>query len=186
MNPVDPDALIIVGKVAQAHGVTGEIKVVPETADLDQFSGFEVVHLGMEPTSVRSFRVRGARIQPGARGPVVLLRIAGIDDRESAEKLKKQWVYAHQDDVSLDEDEVFLHDMIGLEVFTTEGERVGRVHDILELPAQHVYVVARDGRPDVMIPAVPAFVTEIDLDGGRITVAPISGLLDDDAEEVRE
>ena len=53
------------------------------------------------------------------------------------------------------------------------------VYDVLELPAHHVYVVARPDKPDAMIPAVPAFIAEIDIHGAqRLVVRPIEGLLD--------
>jgi 16S rRNA processing protein RimM len=184
MNPVDPESLFLVGRIVRSHGVRGEMKVAPETDDPGRFAAFEMVYVGTSPTDARPLRVRSVRSQQGSKGLTIVLSVAGVDDRDEADRMRKLGVYVHQDDLPpLDEDEMYLHDLIGMDVVTTDALQVGKVHDILDLPAHPVYVVARDGRPDVMIPAVPAFITEVDTEARRITVAPIEGLLEDSDEE---
>ena len=113
------------------------------------------------------------------RGLLAILKLEGIDDREAAEALLKQTVYALEDELEpLAEDEYFLHDLPGLTVVAEDGAPVGVVRDILELPAQPVLVVAREGLPEAMIPLVPEFIVDIDFDGARIVVHLIEGLLD--------
>ncbi len=111
---------------------------------------------------------------------MVVLKFEGIETMEQAARLRRQAVFALEEDLPLlNDDEFFLHDLIGLDVVTEQGEAVGAVKDVLELRAHCVYVVARPGKPDAMIPAVSAFIVDVDLDGAhRLVVRPIEGLLD--------
>ena len=178
-NTKHADALLIVGKVLRAHGVQGELKVAPETDDPQRFEALERVYVGGRPEGAREHAVEAVRYQPTKRGLVVLLRLADVASPEAVEALRGLWVYAREADLPpLEADEVFLHDLVGLDVVTEAGERVGTVRDVLEGSAHPLYLVARDGRPDVMIPAVPEFVADVDPDAGRLTIRPIEGLLD--------
>ena len=176
---VPADALLIVGKVLRAHGVQGEMKVVPETDDPQRFEALERIYIGGSPAGVREYAVASVRYQPTKRGLVVLLRLADVNLPEAADALRGSWVYALEEDLPpLEEDEVFLYDLIGLDVVTEAGEPVGTVRDVLEGSAHPLYLVTRDGRPDVMIPAVPEFIADVDTEAQRLTIRPIEGLLD--------
>ena len=176
----NPEALLLVGHVGKTHGVRGEIKVIPETDDPERFAALETVFLGQQPEDAAPYRVASVRFQPTRRGPMVVLKFEGIETMEQAARLRRQAVFALEEDLPpLNDDEFFLHDLIGLDVVTEQGEAVGAVKDVLELRAHCVYVVARPGKPDAMIPAVPAFIVDVDLDGAqRLVVRPIEGLLD--------
>ena len=170
---------LLVGRVGRPHGVRGEVKVVPETDDPERFGDLEHVYLGRHADAATAYTVESVRYQHASRGLTVVLKLEGVASREAAEALRNQEVYAARDDLPpLAEDELFLHDLIGLAVVTEAGETVGTVSDVLQMPAHDLYVVARDGRADAMIPAVPEFVVEIDMDGGRLVVRPIEGLLE--------
>ena len=174
-----PASLLLVGRVIRAHGVQGEVKVLPETDDPARLLDLATVYLGARAEDARPQAVVSARLQPTRRGPLAILRLEGVDAREAADRLRSLQVYAREADLPpLAEDELFLHDLIGLQVETEEGEAVGVVKDVLEMPGQDLYVVAREGRPEVMIPAVPAFVAEVDLEAERLVIRPIEGLLD--------
>ena len=178
MKRPSPDDLIIVGRIAKPHGVKGELKVVPESDDIDQFFDFEVVHIGANPSLVRTHEVSNVRLQHSSHGVTVLLSLEGLDSREKAAQLVKMSIYVAVDDLSLEEDEYFLHDLVGCQVCTNANEPIGVVKDILEMPAHLVYVVGNTGKPDVMIPGIEPFIEDVDLDARRITIRPIEGLLD--------
>ena len=178
-NPKPADALLIVGKVLRAHGVQGEMKVVPETDEPQRFEALERIYIGGSPEGARPYAVASVRYQPTKRGLVVLLRLTDVDGPEAAEALRGLWVYALEGDLPpLGDDEVFLYDLVGLDVVTEAGEAVGTVRDVLEGSAHPLYLVARDGRPDVMIPAVPEFIADVDTEARRLTIRPIEGLLE--------
>jgi len=179
MSQAVADKLFEVGRIVRAHGVRGEVKVAPELDDPHAFEQLSSVYLGPDPSRAKPATVASVRFQPTQRGLLVILKLEGIDTREDAEALLKQSVYALDDELEpLAEDEFFLHDLPGLSVVTEDGALLGVVHDILELPAQPVLVVAREGLPEAMIPLVPEFIVDIDFEGGRVVVHLIEGLLD--------
>lgn len=170
---------LLIGRVWRPHGVRGELKVIPETDDPERFGALERVFLGTSPEAAREYRVQSVRFQPSKRGVTVVLKIEGIATFEDAEAVRHQDVYAEEEDLPpLGEDEIFLHDLIGLDVVTDAGEPVGTVADVLVMPAHNVYVVSREGGDEAMIPAVPEFVLGIDLEAGKLVVRPIEGMLE--------
>ncbi|MFQ5568548.1 MAG: ribosome maturation factor RimM [Rhodothermales bacterium] len=173
------EALLLIGRVGKTHGVRGEVKVIPETDDPGRFAGLESVFMGHQPEKTTPHAVESVRFQQSRRGTTVVLKLAGIETIDEAAALRRLSVFALEDDLPpLAEGEYFLHDLIGLHVVTDQGEPVGKVREVLELPAHLVYVVVRPGKPDALIPAVPEFIAEVDLDASRIVVQPIDGLLD--------
>lgn len=176
-NPAD--TLLLMGRIGKPHGVMGEVKVVPETDDPQRFDDLKTVYVGERPEQVQAREVVSVRHQHTKRGLTVLLKLASVEDREAAASLRGLYVFAHEDDLPpLEDDEYYLHDLIGLRVQTEAGETVGTVDDILEMPGNEVLVVARPGAADVLIPAVSAFIAEIDFDAGQLTIRPIEGLLE--------
>lgn len=179
MAEVDTDTLLLVGRVWRAHGVRGEMKVVPETDDPERFSDLETVFLGTRPETATPHAVESARFQTTKHGLNVVLKLVDIDTRDDADALRKVGVYARADDLPpLEEGELFVHDLIGLRVVTEDGTDVGVVRDVLDAPAQLVYVVERPDEPDAMIPDVPEFVVDLDIEAQRIVVRPIEGMLE--------
>lgn len=174
-----PDDLLLIGRVLKAHGTAGELKVIPETDDPARFESLAVVYLGRSrPAQTTPYEVEAVRHQTTKRGPLVLLKLAHIDDRTGAEALRQQHVYAAESDLPpLAEDESFIHDLVGLAVVSETGEALGTVENVAQAPAHDVFVVAREGQEaPVLIPAVEAFVQEVDLEEGRLVVRPIEGM----------
>ena len=72
----------------------------------------------------------------------------------------------------------FVHDIIGLKAVSQTGEELGVVADVLELPAQDVWVVKNADR-EVLIPAVPPFIERVDLAEKKVVINVIEGLLEE-------
>lgn len=171
--------LLLIGRIWRAHGIRGELKVIPETDAPERFDELDVVYVGKGPDGTEPRRIEGVRLQHAKRGLTVVLRLEGVASREEADALRQYNVYADEADLPpLAADEIYLHDLVGLEVVTEEGEPVGTVGDVLQMPAHDVYLVHREGREDAMIPAVPEFVLDVDLEARRLVVRPIEGLLE--------
>jgi len=137
------------------------------------------VYVGPDPGRVTKRRIESICYQETKRGITVILQLEGIDDRGDAEVITKQHLYAPEDALPpLEEDELFVHDLIGLTVVTEAGEDIGTVSNVLPHPAHDVYVVHRTGHPEQMIPAVDEFIVAIDLDAEQIVIRPIDGLLE--------
>lgn len=174
-----PETLIRLGQIFRPHGVHGELKVAPETDDPTRFEALDTVYVGPDEGRVTLHRITSVRYQETKRGITVILQLDGIADRGDAEVVAKQHLYATEDALPpLEEDELFVHDLIGLDVVTEDGETVGTLSNVLPMPAHDIYVVHRPGHAEQMIPAVDDFIVEIDLEAGRLVVRPIEGLLD--------
>jgi 16S rRNA processing protein RimM len=182
MAEIDRDNLLLVGVLGPAHGVRGEMKVIPETDDPARLLDLERVWIGPSPDEARQVAVESARMQASKRGPVVLLKVATIKDRDHADALRRQRVYAHEDDLPDDDDDgLFLHDLIGLRVIVeTDGRaaEIGTVSDVVEGVAQNLLVISRPGAADALVPDVPEIVTDVDLEAGTITLSPPDGLFE--------
>lgn len=163
-----------VGRIVNTHGVRGEVKVMPSTSDPDRFEYLYKVWLKNGNAYV-PYDIEGARPHKDA----VLVKFRGVSDMDAAAALKNQelWVdRAHAR--KLDEDEFFICDLIGLEVFE-EGHSYGRITEVIQTGSNDVYWVKDDKGGEVLIPALKAVVLEVDLAGGRMEVRLPEGLLDE-------
>lgn len=163
----EPEFLVI-GRILGPWGVKGEVKVQPVTEFPERFAEGQKVYLNGQPLAVeRSFWHKGR----------VVLKLAGVDSYEAAEKVRGRFLEVRRGELpSLEEGRYYHYQMIGLEVWTTGGEMVGHIQDVMSTPGNDVYVVG-NGR-QVLIPAVEDVVVEVDLKAGRVMVKPIEGLLE--------
>jgi 16S rRNA processing protein RimM len=109
-----------------------------------------------------------------------LLKLQGCDDRSTAETLRGYLVQIPiEQAIPLEEGEFFEHQIVGLQVWTSAGEHLGRVEEILYTGANEVYVIRspQPGRAELLIPAIEDVVLEIDPQAGRLVVELIEGLV---------
>ena len=171
----EPKRDVVIGEIVAPFGIKGELKVVPHTDFPERFELLEEVFVAGGRSPDRLMPVQGVRYHKG----LVLLKLAGIDDVDGAETLRGAKVVISDSELApLEEDEYYVHDIIGLEAVTTEGESLGKITEVIRSPANDVYVTER-----AMIPAVREFVESIDLDAGRVTVRPIPGLIQESKNE---
>jgi len=108
---------------------------------------------------------------------MILLKFAGYETPEACAGLREQTLYIPIEDAKpLPEGELYVYQLIGLEVWTDEGERLGRVTDLWETGSNDVYVVDREGQV-ILLPAIKEVVRAIDIERGRMTVHLMEGLL---------
>ena len=158
-----------VGKVTNVHGLMGEVKVQPWADSPEFLCQFKTLYVDEAhfPMTVQRARVHKN---------MVIIKFEGPTDVPSALSLRNAILYIHREDVKLPEGSFFLADIYGLEVRdAASGEVLGKIADVLTLPANNVYVV-RGGARELMIPAVPQFILETDIQGGYIKVRLIEGL----------
>ena len=166
----NPPPYLAIGKVVRPWGVRGEVKVEILTDWAERFALLEYVYLGEE---VKLYRLERFRLHQG----YALLKLTGCDDRNAAESLRGQVVQIpHEEAMPLDEDEYYVYQIEGLEVWTDEGESLGRVVEVLFTGCNEVYVVHGPGG-EVLIPAIADVVLEVDLEGGRLIVHLMDGLI---------
>lgn len=155
---------IVIGEIVSPFGRKGEVKVVPLTDFPERFLALETMRVDGQ-----ALEVEGVRFHKG----MALVKFEGIDDISSAEVLRGKKILIGESELApLEEDEYYIHDIIGLEAITTEGESLGKVREVIRSPAHDVYVTDR-----AMIPAVKEFIVSIDIPGGKIVVRPVEGLV---------
>jgi 16S rRNA processing protein RimM len=171
--------LIRMGQIFRPHGVKGELKINPETEDPERFETLETLYVGRDAATAEAtaHAVENVRYQQTKRGVTVILKLAAVDTRDAAEAITKQFVFADENDLDLADDELFVHDLVGFDVVTEDGERIGMLSNVMKMPAQDLYVVHRPGQSEALIPAVEDFVVDLDLDEECLVVRPIDGLL---------
>lgn len=154
------------GKVTSTHGVRGEVRIQPWTNSPEFLSGFKVLYIDNSPMNVLSSRVHKS---------AVITLFEGIDTIDNAVRLKNKTVYINRNDVNLDKGEHFITDLIGFEAIDeANGCVLGRITDIIPLNPHNVYVIS--GTREILVPAVPDFVKNIDTAAGRITFRLIEGM----------
>lgn len=161
------------GRIVNTHGVRGAIKLESWCNTPEDLASLGRIYLCEGEGEYRVLKVRRAKVHGG----FVLAEIYGIDSIEQAQLLKGSVVYADREDIELSEGETFIADLIGLPVIDLEsGETLGVVTDVLNLGASDLYELdTANGKR--LIPAVPEFIKEIDLERG-IYVSLIEGMLD--------
>ncbi len=82
-----------------------------------------------------------------------------------------------EDAIPLEEGEYYLFQLLGLDVYTDEGQYLGKLKDVIETGANNVFVVKGEGQKDILLPDTKEVVTDIDFDNGRLTVHLLPGLL---------
>jgi 16S rRNA processing protein RimM len=164
--------LVTVGRILRPHGIRGLVRMLSYSDDPTRLESVDRVFLDLDALSERGLRV------VGYRGACVLLQLEGVETRSDAETLRGVCVQASVQDLPpLADGEYFAHDILGLEVATTDDQVVGHVVDVVSLPASDMYVVDT-GTKQVFIPAVKEIVRSVDVGAGRMVVKPPPGLLD--------
>ena len=169
-------SLVVLGRLAKPHGVKGDIRVdyYADSADLlDKPLMLRAGRFAPRPIRVLDWHLWKDQL---------ILGIEGCNDRSAAEQLRGQELLI---DASFlpepEEDEPYLRDLIGLSVRLEDGTTVGELEDV-DFPAgQEMWVIRapeESGGYEILFPAVPEFVRDIDLSAGTATIAPPEGLLD--------
>ena len=166
-----------VGKIANTHGLKGELKVLA-TTDFpeERFKVGETLYLDVDgkkrPLEVTTYR-------PHKQFHLVTFK--GFDNINLVEKYKGMSLYVHADNIhELPEHEFYYHEIIGCEAIV-DGEVIGVVADIFETNgANDVWVIKRPGKSDALIPYIESVVKEIDVEAKRVVITPIAGMIDDE------
>ncbi len=169
-------SLVVLGRLAKPHGVKGDIRVdyYADSADLlDKPLMLRAGRFAPRPIRVRDWHLWKDQL---------ILGIEGCNDRSAAEQLRGQELLIDASFLpEADEDEPYLRDLIGLSVRLEDGTVVGELESV-DFPAgQEMWSIRapeNEGGYEILFPAVPEFVLDIDLSAETVTIAPPEGLLD--------
>lgn len=150
-----------IGYVRRAVGLSGEVEVEPLTDDTGRFKPGLSVRAGAAVRQVEAVR-NGAG--------TLVLKLIGVEDRDLADDLRGKYLEIETAEVQpLPEGSYYHWQLLGLEVFDIAGTRLGEITDIIDNPANDIYLLSAEDR-QVLVPAVSEVVRSIDLAAGRMVV----------------
>ena len=164
-----------VGVIANTHGINGEVKVFPTTDDINRFEILKDVildtgkeHLSLNIQSVKYFK------------NLVIVKFKGIDNINDIEKYKgKDLLVTRENAVPLEENEYFIADLIDIEVFNEEGEKLGILFDVMQTGANDVYVIKLDENDkELLLPNIDECILDVNIEEKTMKVHILEGLLD--------
>ena len=161
-----------VGVISSTHGIRGEVKVFPTTDDAARFKKLKKVlldtgkeRLELEVQSVKFFK------------QFVILKFTDVDDINDIEPYKGKSLYVTREfAVPLKEDEYYIADLIGMEVFLEDGSAFGTLRDVMETGANDVYVIDTAEGKEVLVPAIKDCIKEVDVEQNKMTIHLLKGL----------
>lgn len=173
------------GKIINTHGCRGEVKAEPWMDSPRDMIDLGRVFIG-EGEEKREMKItRGSVMQ----GRFLLLGLEGVNDMDAADALRNTVLYAAREDFHLAEGQYFLTDALGLPVLDgregREGVTLGVVEDILPGAAAQIFSVRTPDGAEVLVPAVPAFVTDV-IPGELVRMTPIDGMFENNGASEKE
>lgn len=204
-NEAKAPEYLIVGQVVAPFGVQGELKVNILTEFPDRFNRLEQVTLApfsyiepdlvpaasLNPTTIRSFNPRPPQALRPPEQPTpfaieathihkgqLRLKLRGVNTADDAEALRACWVLVPLESArQLPAGAYYIYQIVGLPVYTTSGDLVGKVEDVITATANDVYVVrgpgVKDPTGELLVPAIKAVVKRVDPDKGEVIIAPL-------------
>jgi 16S rRNA processing protein RimM len=160
------DNRILLGRIAGAFGVRGEVR-------LKSFCADPAAIIDYGPLTLADGRPLGALTLTGATSGALTARVAGVATPEQADALRGQDLFADRTRLpALGDDEFYHSDLIGLQVMDTGGTRIGQVQTVVNHGAGDILDIRLANGAELMLPFTRAAVPTVDLAGGRIIVDP--------------
>ncbi len=160
-------AYIEAGRIINTHGVRGEVKIEVWLDSPEYLKSFPRIYL-----DGRALRLKSGRVQK----QFLIAQLEGIESLDAAIALKGKTILIAREDAGLKPGAFFVQDIIGAKVITEDGKELGILEEVLERPASDIYLVRDNEGAERLIPAVPAFIRQIDAATGIITVRLIEGM----------
>ncbi|HEY2750922.1 ribosome maturation factor RimM [Phenylobacterium sp.] len=157
------DDLILVGRVAGAFGVKGEVRITTFTAEPLGLVDYKTL---LREDGSPALTVSSGRVAKGG----VVVRTQEIETREEAEAARGLKLYIPRAVLPEpdDEDEFYIADLIGMDVVSLEGELLGRVRSVRDFGAGDLLEVAPAAGESWWLPFTKDAVPEVQMDAGRI------------------
>ena len=167
MKSSEPE-FITIGEIIAPWGIKGKLKVKAVTDFPQRFTPSSKIYINRQPMTINSTAWHKGK---------AIIKLNTIDSIEAAQRLQGQPIEIHHSQVyPLPEGQYYHFQLIGLEVWTTQGELLGTVTEILTADSNDNYVV-RGAKGEILIPAIEDVIKSIDLNKGYIVIEPIEGLL---------
>lgn len=163
-----------VGKILRPHGTKGDIKVWPYFHNKDFYLNLKEVRIIKGENQEVDFQI----LKAAAHHEIIVFHLSGVDSIPDGLELRGTEVLVASDRLEkLPSHDYYWHDLEGLAVFTTEGRKIGQIVDFIDTGSNQVLSV-RGEKGEVLIPAIKEVITEVDLEGRKIYIKSVEGLLD--------
>ena len=154
------------GEIVTTHGIRGEVKVLCWLDDPEMLCEFDRCRIDGKEVIMEQVRVQKT---------CNLVKLKGVDTMDAAQLLRGKTIELYREDI--DDEVIFAAELVGMEV-QCEGKTIGKVREVLDYPGNKVYVVK--GEKEYMIPAVSAFVLDVDMEKNLMQVRLIEGMATDE------
>jgi 16S rRNA processing protein RimM len=160
---------VVVGKVTKAHGLHGEVTVLPLTDNPDRFAPGGIVYLeDGRALSIRESRDNGARL---------LVTFEGVGDRNAADALRGSMLVVPESDLpELPDGTYYPHQLEGCEVVTASGRSLGTIADVVANRANDIWITAGPDGEEILVPAIRQVIAEVDIAAKRVLVHEVPGI----------
>ena len=163
----DPDRRILMGRIGAAHGVKGEVRIVPFTDEPMGLVGYRTFETNRPGLAITIAAARPAR-------NLLVARLEGVGSREAAERLNGVELYVERSRLppAEDEDDFYVADLIGLTARLADGTEIGKVRTVINHGAGDILEVSASGGDTLLFPFARHVVPEVHVAAGYLVIEP--------------
>ena len=162
-----------IGQIVNTFGIKGMVKVKPFTDDIRRFDRLEKVYIKKQ-NEKKEYQIEEVKYHK----EMVLIKFKGIDNIDAANLLKNSYLIVDREkEEPLEEGRYYIVDMLGIDVYTEEGNLLGKLDDIYNTGSNDIYVVKDELGKQVLLPALKEVIKQVDIENRKMVVHLISGLI---------
>ena len=162
-----------IGQIVNTSGLKGILKIKPFTEDIKKFSNLKTIYIKTK-SGLTEFKIEQVRYVKN----MVMLKVAGIDTVEEAEKYRNLYIKILRDqEEELEEGSYYVVDILGCKVNTDANQELGKIVDVFQTGSNDVYVVKDEQGKQILLPAIKQVIKNVDIKNKIITVHLLEGLV---------
>ena len=162
-----------IGQIVNTSGLKGILKIKPFTDDIKKFSNLKTIYIKTK-SGLTEFKIEQVRYVKN----MVMLKLAGIDTVEEAEKYRNLYIKVLRDqEEELEEGSYYVVDILGCKVNTDANQELGKIVDVFQTGSNDVYVVKDEQGKQILLPAIKHVIKNVDIKNKIITVHLLEGLV---------
>ena len=162
-----------IGQIVNTSGLKGILKIKPFTDDIKKFSNLKTIYIKTK-SGLTEFKIEQVRYVKN----MVILKLAGIDTVEEAEKYRNLYIKILRDqEEELEEGSYYVVDILGCKVNTDANQELGKIVDVFQTGSNDVYVVKDEQGKQILLPAIKQVIKNVDIKNKIITVHLLEGLV---------
>ncbi len=162
-----------IGQIVNTSGLKGILKIKPFTDDIKKFSNLKTIYIKTK-SGLTEFKIEQVRYVKN----IVMLKLAGIDTVEEAEKYRNLYIKILRDqEEELEEGSYYVVDILGCKVNTDANQELGKIVDVFQTGSNDVYVVKDEQGKQILLPAIKQVIKNVDIKNKIITVHLLEGLV---------